>query len=170
MKKIFLLAAVCMLMLLATGCAKEDDLALSEYKVSLYYANEAGLEEGNQPSQALLSLEDYSLLCEEGQQYDSLLNKLRKVPEELEGAGTYIREDIQFNPTVLRGDTLYVDFVSEGLHGSSTEEGYLIAQIVNSLLHSFTEAKEVQFLVDGEVVESLMGHFDAIDSYTADSL
>ncbi|NCB41915.1 MAG: hypothetical protein EOM59_04780 [Clostridia bacterium] len=60
---------------------------------------------------------------------------------------------------VISGDGMViVDFSSEGLSGSSMQEYLLISQIVRTLCLSFENVNSVQFTVDGEVVETLMGH------------
>jgi hypothetical protein len=59
----------------------------------------------------------------------------------------------------------YVDLVGDGLFGSSLEESLLISQIVSSLVVSFEEIENVQFLIDGEVADTLMGHIDVSEPF-----
>ncbi|WP_425449647.1 GerMN domain-containing protein [Dethiothermospora halolimnae] len=72
----------------------------------------------------------------------------------------YIRTigpDITLLSLETRDGTAYVNFSSENLNGGSAEETLMIDSIVLSL----TELKhisKVQFLIDGEIEESLMGH------------
>ena len=61
-----------------------------------------------------------------------------------------------------------VDFAKEGMQGSSLEETLTIDQIVKSLLDLGTVDK-VQFLLDGEVSETLMGHLSTDEAFTGES-
>ncbi len=47
------------------------------------------------------------------------------------------------------------------------EEQLLISQIVETLMQSYDEVKSVSFTVDGEEAETLMGHVDITESFTA---
>lgn len=59
------------------------------------------------------------------------------------------------------------EFWSSSLSGSSSEEGLLIGQIVLTLTQSFPEVKSVNFTVNRQPVDSLMGHLDTSGSFTA---
>jgi spore germination protein GerM len=84
-----------------------------------------------------------------------------------EGSSTMVTEQVVFNSVYLEGDTAYVDFKSVGPSSGSMGEGFLISQIVNTLL-DFDEVKQVQFLVNGEVAETLMGHVGTAEPFTED--
>ena len=60
--------------------------------------------------------------------------------------------------------TAFVNFAREGLHGSSTEEYFTILRITDTLFE-FDNIDEIQFLVDGEKTETLMGHFDISETF-----
>ena len=60
--------------------------------------------------------------------------------------------------------TVYVNFSGEGMYGSSMQEYFTIEQIVASLFE-LDGIKSVQFLVNGEKVESLMGHIGVLEPF-----
>lgn len=158
-----------------TGCGADtgtdepdNDIEITEqdYRASLFFANGEYVASGDE------SLEKYMVYESEfaampGDAYFNALNLLKTPPEE--GYSTMITDKIKFNDVYLQGNTVYVDLDGNGLHGGSLEESYLIGQVVNTLLNSFAEVQQVQFLIDGEMPESLMGHIDAASPFTKDA-
>ena len=57
--------------------------------------------------------------------------------------------------------------IVRNLTGSAVEEQLLISQIVETLMQSYDEVQSVSFTVDGEEAETLMGHVDITESFTA---
>ena len=92
-----------------------------------------------------------------------ILQELKKGSEtpELE---TLIPETSKVLDVKIENALATVNFAREGLNGSSMEEAFTINQIVATLLE-LDEVDRVQFLVDGEVAESLMGHFDTTQAF-----
>jgi spore germination protein GerM len=73
-------------------------------------------------------------------------------------ANTYLRELY-----LLADGTVVVDFDSGFLRqtaAGATRETLMVISLVHTLLESFPEFQQVAFLVDGRVVESLLGHVD----------
>lgn len=150
------------------GCGNTEEKKMKEYNVTLYFANEEYVQTGDESLDPMVVLKDYKMESEEGSQYMVLVDSaLRNAVKEVEGAETLISDKIIFNEVSVDGGTATVDLSGETLSGGSLEESYLISQIVDSLIDSFEEIKNVQFLVDGEHVESLMGHFDASAPFTS---
>lgn len=84
-----------------------------------------------------------------------------------ETGATAFRDDYTvINVTEEDGDVV-VDFSSRNLEGSPQDEMLLISQIVETLMGSFDEIDSVAFTVDGEEAETLMGHVDITGSFTA---
>lgn len=156
-----------------TGCAKEpapeepgnEAPTEQNYRIALFYANDKYLTSGDESLEKFIVYEE-EITSAPDEVYLHTLEKLRAAPEE--GCGTMLGDQIEFNQVYLDGDTAYVDFSSDGLSGGSLEETFLISQIVNTLVNSFTEVNQVQFLVDGEVPETLMGHVGAESPFTKD--
>jgi len=166
MKKI---ASVCCLCLLSAflifGCVDQKKTDTVKFPVILYFASSEYIQTGDESIPPLITTRN-NIYCEEGEQYEALLVMLHSVPDELKGAETAITDKIKFRMIKVSDKTAYVDVDSKGLSGGSLEEGLFISQIVNSLRGSFDEIEEVQFLVDGKMTESLMGHYDASRAYT----
>lgn len=172
---LILLCAVLALSLIGfTGCSKgsgteepdgSGEVAEQEYRVTLFFANEEYLAEGDESLEKFMVYES-EITAKPGDAYMDALELLKTSPEE--GYSTVISDQIKFNDVYLEGDTVFVDFDSNGLNGGSLEETFLISQIINTLTNSFEEVKQVQFLVDGEEVETLMGHVDTAEPFTKD--
>ncbi len=158
-----------------TGCGKEaapedngnggEPLAEQTYRITMFFANEDYVESGDESMEKYKVFEK-EITSEPGKVYQDALEELKVPPEE--GYSTVVGTQISFNEVYLDGDTVKVDLSSSSLSGGSTDEAFLIGQIVNTLINSFNEVKQVQFLVDGEVAESLMGHVDAQNPFTKD--
>lgn len=101
-----------------------------------------------------------------------ILEDLKKVDPDF--AETAVTNDLILNDVYLDAEDdslMVVDFESLSA-GGSMQEGFLIGQIVNTIVKNsqiFMESSnvdKVQFLVKGVKVESLMGHFDATEPFT----
>jgi germination protein M len=147
-----------------TGKGTEDDA--QEVAVTLYYANADYVSSGDESLEKLMPYETTVTVDASEQGYLASLEALKEVPGE--EYDTTITKDISFKEVSVEGDTAYVDLDSSGLNGGSLSETFFISQIVDTLTKSFDEIKQVQFLVNGETVESLMGHLDAAQPFTKD--
>jgi germination protein M len=189
MKKVKMYAisfGLIMVMILGTvafaGCGEEEEQVPQEpkepkttsYTVDLYYANDEYVETGDESLPKFL-VEQKTIEISKGENlYLSLLKSLSNVPKD--GMSTMITENIHFNDVYISEEdreTIVVDVNSEGLSGGSLGESLFIGQIVETLLNNETLSEtgevvptKVQFLVDGEVAESLMGHIDAMEPFT----
>lgn len=138
-----------------------------EYSVTLYFAHTGYVETGDETLPKLVEVRDVPMTAQEGRQYFQLVDSaLRQIPEGTFAAATLIDDSIQVHDVVVDDGTAIVDLSSRGLNNGSLAEAYVISQIVESLRASFPEVQQVQFLVDGAVVESLMGHFGAEEPFT----
>ena len=150
-----------------TGCGSTEEKVTKEYNVTLYFANDEYVQTGDESLEQMVVVKDNKMESEEGNQYMALVdNALRTVPEGVEGADTLINDKIVFTGVSVEEGIATVDLAGETLNGGSLEESYVISQIVESLIASFEEIDSVQFLVDGEKAESLMGHFDVSEPLT----
>jgi germination protein M len=189
MKKVKMYAisfGLIMVMILGTvafaGCGEEEEQVPQEpkepkttsYTVDLYYANDEYVETGDESLPKFL-VEQKTIEISKGENlYLSLLKSLSNVPKD--GMSTMITENVHFNDVYISEEdreTIVVDVNSEGLSGGSLGESLFIGQIVETLLNNETLSEtgevvptKVQFLVDGEVAESLMGHIDAMEPFT----
>ena len=97
-------------------------------------------------------------------------NIVKKVLEQLaqspkaEGAESVGLDKFDYSKSKLDGTTAVVDLAGD-LNGGSLEEDVLARSIVNSLL-SVDGIKAVEFTVNGEKAESLMGHVDISEPFT----
>lgn len=131
-------------------------------EVTLYFANKDYVETGDESYEKLLpevrTIEYGNIPLEE-----AIVRELIKGPESSE-LTTCIPSNVTLLGVETADGTCYVNFSQEGLYGGSLQEDFTISQIVNSLLE-LDNVDRVQFLIDGEKVESLMGHFTISDPF-----
>ena len=177
-KRNLLLILLCMLLTLSvfflSACGKTGDTGKDDgsdaakeqnYTITLFYANEDYVAQGNE-SLEKFQVTQKDIKAKPADVYKAALEELRTSPEK--GYSTMLNDQIKLNDVYLKGDTAYVDLSSSGLSGGSLEETFLVSQIVDTLLNSFSEIKQVQFLVDGKTPETIMGHVDASQPFTKD--
>jgi len=162
-------------------------------KVILYYANDEYIETGRSDLPRLLPFEtEIEYTSEEGPLM-AMLEALKEVPAGAEGLSTVISKDITFldarmgweNDEIVYTENgepdgsqmvVFVDVAAEGLGGGSLTEELFIDQIVETIFAEqgnnggfiagqYGTPYGVQFLVNGEKVESLMGHFGAMEPF-----
>lgn len=138
---------------------KSTESAISDYDVKLYYANMEYINTGDESLTSMLGPFDYTLQSvNKGEQYSLLLAALSDTHGE-DDAYT-MTSDVIFNSATVENNTAYVDIKSEGsrLDGSALEEMLFLEQVVSALTDSFSEITQVQFTVDGQIKETLMGY------------
>ena len=162
MKKIITLVMVLVAALALGACSLGESSKLEDYRATLYFANEEYIITGSEDLEKLIPEERDIQTTEESLGMD-ILQELKKGSEnpELE---TLIPETSKVLDVKIENALATVNFAREGLNGSSMEEAFTINQIVATLLE-LDEVDRVQFLVDGEVAESLMGHFDTTQAF-----
>ena len=131
------------------------------FVVDLCYVDSEYVLTGDDDISALRYYSRQHIFALPGEQYMTLLDViLRENHLGISGLETMITDNVQFNSVRVEDGTAFVDLAGENLSGGSLEEGLLISQIVYALTGSFDEIERVQFLVDGEIAETLMGHFE----------
>ncbi|WFA08424.1 GerMN domain-containing protein [Tissierella sp. Yu-01] len=124
--------------------------------VTLYFLNEEYVETGDESLEKLIpeerTIEVGSTTLEE-----SIVKALMNGPES-EGIRTAIPSTAKLLGVEVSDGTAFVNFSREGMFGGSLEETYTINQIVASLVE-LDSVDRVQFLIDGQKGDSLMGHY-----------
>ena len=163
---------LCLLMLMIalalSGCASppvDEPSDAADYNVKLFFVNEEAVTIGDGSLEPLMPAEEMTLSSTPGGIQLATIEALKIVPSK-ESYGTMVSDTLKINAVYTEDGTAYVDLSRENLSGSSTQETLLISQIVKTLRESFPEILRVQFLVDGQVVESLMGHMAADKPFT----
>lgn len=167
MKKIIYLLIFTLLVVGFTACSDKNPEPQpspapdnEEIEVTLYYANKEYIETGDVKYERLIPIKK-TFAKEEGSNiYLNVLNELKNPPQEDTNAQELSPDNITFKDVKVDNKIAYVDISRENLHGGSLQEGFLLSQVIYTLTE-FEEIDKVQFLVDGEVVESLMGHYSA---------
>ncbi|MBR6701280.1 MAG: GerMN domain-containing protein [Firmicutes bacterium] len=181
--KVLILFLVLLLGVLTAGCGGQEQQGVDELHdqqygetegivIQQYFASTTYIYEGqDEENGELMPPVEFSLECEEGENiYVAAVNSLIDLPEGQDQYYTMMQERYVCNNVTVEDGMAYVDFSSEGLEGGATTEMVLIDQIVYTLANSFEEIAAVQFTVDGQKTETLMGHIDTSEAFVADYL
>ncbi len=134
--------------------------------VTLYFPNQKYIEFGQEADNYYLT-EERTVPAEETNLAQFVVMELLKGPLNTPNASSGIPTSVQLNRVKEIDRTAYVDLKQEGLNGGSLQEYFLINQVVKSLL-ALDNVEAVQFLVDGKVVETLMGHYEVSQAFTSE--
>lgn len=134
----------------------EEDPEPESIEVTLYFVSEEYIETGDESLEKLVP-ERREFIDTEENLGEAIVRALMEGTES-EEARTVIPSTSSLNGVEITDGTAYVDFASDGMHGGSLEETFTINQIVASLIE-LDSVDNVQFLIDGEVGDSLMGHY-----------
>lgn len=164
-----------------SGCGENtEEVPRVSKQVKLYFINEDFIETGDESKGALVEYDAISIYVPEktpegmtdeevaSNAYVDAVTHLWEVPDTLDDVDTIATEKFGIHNITGKDGTAYVDLIGEDIKGSggSFEETLFISQIVETLINSFDEIERVQFLVDGEEVESLLGHCDTTEPFT----
>lgn len=150
----------------STGATSESSSDLPvQQTVTLYFPNQKYIEFGQEADNYYLT-ETRLVPKETANLAEFVVQELLKGPQNTTEATSGIPASVGLNQVNLLEETAYVDLKQQGLAGSSLQEYFLINQMVKSLL-DLEQIKAVQFLVDGEIVESLMGHYEVNQPLTS---
>ena len=134
--------------------------------VTLYFVSNAYILTGDDSGEIVLE-EEREIEYRESSLEEAVVRALMEGPEDTEDMDTLIPDHVKLIGVTTEGDTAFVDFEGEGLSGGSMQESFTIRQIVDTLLELGT-VDRVQFLVDGQKVESLMGHIGISEPFVAE--
>lgn len=143
---------------------------VTEQAVKLYFANAEYISNGVETDTVKMMMPAYDskLMVEadddKSDVYGDAVDALQFVPDAK--YATILTEQIDTDEVYVKNGTAYVDMDGEHLMGGILEETILINQIVFTLMDSFTEIKEVQFLVNGRTANTLMGQMDTTRPFT----
>jgi len=126
-------------------------------EVILYFANNQYVETGDEQYEWMLTETRTIAYDDEVCLEEAVVRALMEGPEDEENLSTGFPDSVQLIGVSVLDGTAYVNFSSEGLGGGSMQESYVISQTVESL-GKLGSVQRVQFLVDDQEAESLMGH------------
>ncbi|KUG03661.1 spore germination protein [hydrocarbon metagenome] len=168
--RVLILSSILILGLLITGCTPSDQTgdpdnnqppAATEQELTLYFA-EAGAN-GLVAEKRTIEVED------PGQLSSLIVQELIAGPVN-DSLYPTIPPETKLISVKLEAGTAMVDFSQEIISkhwGGSTGETMTIMSLVNSLTE-LSEVERVQILVEGEVVDSLLGHWDSSEPIERD--
>lgn len=140
----------------------EPTPSTDEIEVTLYFANKEYVETGDESLEKLIhetrTVEYGDITLEE-----RIVKELMKGPES-DNLSTVIPSNVKLLGVEVADETAFVNFAGEELYGGSMQEDFTIAQIVNSLVE-LDSVERVQFLIDGQKAETLMGHIEITEPF-----
>ncbi|MDY0235602.1 MAG: GerMN domain-containing protein [Gudongella sp.] len=125
--------------------------------VVLYFGNNEYILSGDEKFDWMLPEERTIVYGPEMCLEEAIIRELMAGPVDTEKMSTGFPQSVALIGVDTLDGTSYVNFKGEGLNGGSMEESYIISQTVESL-GQLDYVDRVQFLVDGQEAESLMGH------------
>lgn len=131
------------------------------YEVTLTYPSSDYIVNGDEENKKVT--EQATIKASKDEIVTKVLKQLAQSPK-AEGAESVGLDKFDFSKSKLDGTTAIVD-LSGDVTGGSLEEDVLARSIVNSLL-SVDGIKAVEFTINGEKAESLMGHVDISEPFT----
>ncbi|NLY90183.1 MAG: GerMN domain-containing protein [Firmicutes bacterium] len=138
-----------------------------ELEVTLFFPNQEYIQTGRADLPMLKEVKR-TVEANDENLVAKVLAELRKPPA-AEGFATALHDELKIRAARREGRRAYVDFSSENLFGGSLQETLLVHQIVWTLT-ALPGIDEVQFLVEGEKRESLMGHISTDEPLRPDQL
>ncbi|MCF6461973.1 GerMN domain-containing protein [Clostridium sp. Cult1] len=140
----------------------EPTPSTDEVEITLYFANKEYVETGDESLEKLIpekrTVEYGDISLEE-----RVVKELMKGPDSDE-LSTVIPSNVKLLGVEVSDGTAFVNFAGEGLYGGSMQEDFTISQIVNSLVE-LDDVERVQFLIDGQKAETLMGHIEISEPF-----
>ncbi|MBC8591332.1 GerMN domain-containing protein [Wansuia hejianensis] len=133
----------------------EDITDPKSKEVDLYFTNMKYIETGNESLEQLIS-EKRTVEYGEVSLEEAIVRELIKGTKNPDLVSS-IPTTAKLLGTEIKDNTVYVNFSSEGMNGGSLEETLTINQILKSLLE-LDNVEKVQFLIDGNKADTLMGH------------
>lgn len=145
----------------------EQEANSVKYMAKLYFANTEYINTGNENLDTLL-IEEREIDFKDTTLEKALILELLHGPT-IEGLSSPVPEEVKLLDVQLSEGTIFIDFESQGMNGGSLEETLTIEHILKTLFE-LDHIEKVQFLIDGEVKESLMGHILIEEAFTRDML
>lgn len=132
-----------------------------EKEVVLYFVNKKYVETGDEKLEKLLS-EKRMVKYGDTSLEEAVVRELMKGPESQE-MSTEIPSSAKLINVEVADGTAFVNFAQEGLYGGSLQEIFTIMQITKTLDELGID--KVQFLIDGNKAETLMGHIGIMEPF-----
>lgn len=181
--KVLILFLILAFGIMSVGCEGQEQQGVDDLQnqqsgqtdgtvIQQYFASSAYIYDGqDEENGELMPPVEYTLNCKDGDNiYVAAVNSLMDLPEGQDQYYTMMQDKYVCTNVTVEDGMAYVDFSSEGLEGGATTEMVLIDQIVYTLANSFEEITAIQFTIDGQKTETLMGHMDTSEAFVADYL
>jgi spore germination protein GerM len=143
--------------------AEEPAPGENKQEVVLFFGNNEYIATGDEKYEWMLTEVQEITYGETGLE-EAIVRALMAGPMDTEKMSTGFTGTMKLHSVYVLDGTAFVNFNSDGLNGGSMQESYVISQVVESLTQ-LDNVDRVQFLVDGQVTETLMGHISIEDPF-----
>lgn len=159
MKKLWALFLILLLVALISGCQPDTTVNSTKQEFPVDKKTTFMVNHINTDGTSLVRTPITKKIDESAPQ--TALNTLLIMPDTNNFYNPLAKANVKLLSLDMKGDLAIVNFSHEikTIKGSSLQELLLVGSIVNTLTE-FKEIKQVQILVDGRRVESLLGHLD----------
>ncbi len=141
----------------------KEDIGDEFLEITLYFANNKYIETGDETLEKFF-IEKRLVEHDQISLEEIIVRELMAGPEDTDALSSLIPLTVTLIDVELSDGTAFVNFEQEGMGGGSMQEIFTINQIVNSLTE-LDSVDRVQFLIDGKVPESLMGHITTVEPF-----
>lgn len=136
-----------------------QDITETEKNVTIYYSDADATN---------LVKKNITIKPQDNTLEEEIIGKLKEQPSD-ENLFAVIPSNVSILSVRTEKNITYVDVSSEDLYGGSTQERFMIDGIVMSLTE-LENIEKVQFLIDGNKAETLMGHYTIEEPFTRDDI
>ncbi len=136
----------------------------------LTFANYEYIESGDASEEKLLRKISRTVSlssADEAVQIEAAIQALASLPADVDGAETFVGQNIAVKSVEISGSTAVVDLEENGLDEASMyDEEFFIYQVTDTILNSFRDITGVRFTVEGTNTDSL-NYMDISSPFTA---
>jgi len=169
MKRAFIVLIIILLILSLTACetqtgnnnqAEAPETKGKEVELTLYFGNEQYIQTGDDNLDKLL-VEKRKIAINNKPIPEAAVEELMKGPQNQDMASV-ISSKVHLIGIEVSDNIAYVNFSGSNMSGGSMEESFLVDSIIMTLTE-LDNIQAVQFMVDGEKTETLMGHIYTLE-------
>lgn len=134
----------------------------NEQEVTLFFVNKKYIETGDEKLEKLIS-EKRLVKYGDTSLEEAVVRELMKGSDN-QDLSTEIPSSAKLINVEVADGTAFVNFAQDGLYGGSMQEIFTIMQITRTL-NELPNIQRVQFLIDGNKAETLMGHIGVSEPF-----
>ena len=142
--------------------------AVKEIKLS--FANSEYVESGDESLPKLIVgvKGEISVSEDKAKEVAAAIEQLKNVPDGVANAETFVTDEFKIGDIKFNDKNCTIDLSEEVIEADLNTEQFFVYQVVNTLINSFDDIESVSFTVKGNAVDTLAGHMDMSNPFTAE--